>query len=311
MITPQQRQAAETVIMNFRKTKSPYAICREILEKSQCDLLLFEAADVLKRSVVNEWDILQDDDKLMLRQYLLNYVLHREMQPYVQAKILQVVAIMVKRTSLADAGVERTALLDEMGTMIFSGDARRQYLACRILYTIMQEFLTTIKSDDTGLTFEEHFKVKKQFELFDLKKIFVMVATATNLLIDTIDLTNQESVYLLTEFVTIIEQILLWGYVSPLLPKRLISVLESNNKIEQNPPLRLTIQWESIITSPERIKLFFTLYWKVRDLDGLQQKALTCLVQLSTLNGPLIDSQLARTAFISNYLTHFLQLLSK
>lgn len=72
-------------------------VCQQILEKSTVDLLLFEAADVIKRALIIEWDELQDQDRLGLRQYLLNYVLQRHLQPYIREKILQVIAIMIKR----------------------------------------------------------------------------------------------------------------------------------------------------------------------------------------------------------------------
>ena len=66
---PQQRQAAETVLMSFKKTKAPYGLCQEIFEKSQCEMLLFEAADVMKLAIVAEWATLKETEKLYLRQY--------------------------------------------------------------------------------------------------------------------------------------------------------------------------------------------------------------------------------------------------
>ncbi|EAU75848.1 AGAP011903-PA, partial [Anopheles gambiae str. PEST] len=54
-ITNQQRQESEHIFTTFRRTKTPYALCQAILEKSSVDLVLFEAADVLKKAVVGEW----------------------------------------------------------------------------------------------------------------------------------------------------------------------------------------------------------------------------------------------------------------
>lgn len=311
LISQEQRHTAETIIMHFRKTPSPYAMCREIFENSTCDLLIFEAADTLKRSVVAEWNVLEDENKLLLRQYLLNYSINRDIPTFIRAKILQVVAIMIKRSSMIDAGTERTQILEEMAQMIKFGDLRQKYVACRIIYVIMQEFLTTIKSDDTGLTFEEHFKAKKLFELSDLKKIFIMIFEAAEHLLTILDLTNTEHAHLLLEYITITELILLWGFVSPLLPKRLINALEMSNKIDQSPSLRLSAQWEAIMLNPKLTEIYFSIYWKVRDIPELHTKALTCLVQLSTLNGPILEGPNNRLKYISTFLTHFLHLVAR
>lgn len=310
-MNPEQRQSAENVIMNFRKTKRPYVVCQQILEKSSNDMLLFEAADVIKRALIIEWDDLQEQDKLGLRQYLLNYVLHRHLQSYVREKILQVIAIMIKRISITDAGRETRSILEEMEKMMLGGDIQQKFLVCRIIMSIMQEYVITIKSDDVGLTFSEHFKAKKQFELMHLRKIFEMVLNAIEQLIKVMDLENSGHAHLLLEFLNIEEQILLWGYVSPLLPKRLIGLFETISKTDQSPSLRLNIQWERIMLNPKVIELFFAVYWKIREIPELQRKSLVCIVQLSTLNGTIFSNPQAKIEYILNYLTKYLQLLSR
>lgn len=311
MISAQQRQSAENVIMSFRKTKTPYVVCQQILEKSTVDMLLFEAADVIKRALIIEWDDLQEQDKLALRQYLLNYVLHRQIQPYVREKILQVIAIMIKRISISDSGRETRTILGQMEELLLNGDIQQRYLVCRIISAIMQEYVITIKSDDAGLTFSEHFKAKKQFELMHLRNIFEMVLNAIEQISKGLDLKNVLHANLLLEFLNIEEQILLWGYVSPLLPKRLIGLFETINKTDQSPSLRLNIQWERVMLNPRVIDLFFGIYWTVREIPALQQKGLTCIVQLSTLNGTIFSNPQAKIEYIINYLTKYLHLLAR
>lgn len=312
VIQPEQRQNAEKIILNFRKTKTPYIVCQQILEKSTVDLLVFEAADVIKRALIIEWDDLQEQDRMGLRQYLLNFVLHRQMQPYIREKILQVIAIMIKRNSVADSGRETRTILAEMEKMLAVGEIEQKLLVCRILTAIMQEYVITIKSDDCGLTFSEHFKAKKQFEVVHIKKIFEMALKAIEELMGVIDLEkNAGQAHLLLELLNIEEQILMWGYVSPLLPKRLIGLFETITKTDQTPSLRLNVQWEQIMLNPKVVELFFGVYWKVREIPELQRKNLTCIVQLSTLNGTIFSNQQAKLEYIINYLTKLLQLLSK
>lgn len=285
-------------------------MCQQILEKSTVDMLLFEAADVIKRALIIEWDDLQENDKLGLRQYLLNYVLHRHTQPYVREKILQVIAIMIKRISITDAGRETRTILGQMEELLLNGDIQQRFLVCRIISAIMQEYVITIKSDDAGLTFSEHFKAKKQFEMMHLRNIFEMMLNTIEQIAKGLDLKNPQHANLLLEFLNIEEQILLWGYVSPLLPKRLIGLFETVTK-DQSPSLRLNIQWERVMLNPRVIDLFFGVYWTVRDIPELQQKGLTCIVQLSTLNGTIFSNPQAKIEYIVNFLTKYLHLLAR
>lgn len=272
-------------------------------------MLLFEAADVVRRAIVVEWSELQEQDRRSLQQYLMNYVLHRQLQSFVREKILQVIAIMIKRNSLAHGDQETQSILEEMEKMLSIGEFQQKFLVCRIISAIMQEYAITVKSDDAGLTFSEHFKTKKQFELLHLRRIFEMMFNSIEELI-RLDLSNTNHAHLLFELLNIVEQILMWGYVSPLLPKRMIDLFETITKTDQNPSLRLNIQWERTILNENVIEMFFNLYWKVREIPEIQRKGLTCLVQLSTLNGTVFTNAQAKMGYIVNFLTKYLQMLT-
>lgn len=275
-------------------------------------MLLFEAADVIKRALIFEWDSLQEQDRLDIRQYLLNYVLQRELQPYVREKILQAIAIIIKRKSVTDAGQETRFILDEMSKLMSNAPAEQKLLVCRVLAAILQEYLITVKSDDKGLTFGDHFKVKKNFEMIHLRKIFEMAFVCLEELMQTLNLENRvpdADAHLLLELLTILEQILMWGYVSPSLPKRLIGLFEGISKTDQTPSLRLNANWEPVILNPRVLEVFFGVYWKVREIPELQRVTLTCLVQLCTLNGAVFTNTQARKEYVTAYMTKFLQFL--
>lgn len=90
MVSSEQRHQAESVFMEFRSTKNPYELCREILEKSNSDYVLFEAAGLLKVALVREWNLLSKSDISSLREYLLNYLLRRDTPGFLREKLLQV-----------------------------------------------------------------------------------------------------------------------------------------------------------------------------------------------------------------------------
>ncbi|CAH1975147.1 unnamed protein product [Acanthoscelides obtectus] len=274
VVANEQRHAAECIFLEFRKTKSPYNICREILEKSQNHYVMFEAAEVIKSAIIREWAFLLDSDKISLRQYLFEYIITHETPPFVKERILQVIVIMVKRASIDDNGRERANLLREVESLIVNSEPQKKILGCNIITHLMQEYATTVKSTDVGLPWEVHFKAKKQFESTDLKRIF------------------QFSIYLLTEvgkagtpfpenmvvlighLLKILERVLTWGYVSPFLPKRLIGIYEAVYEADAAPGLKLPASWADYILNPDMVPLVFQIYWKFRSMYHLPESAL-------------------------------------
>lgn len=76
----------------------------------------------------------------------------------------------------------------------------------------MQEYATTVKSSDVGLTWEVHFKVKKQFEITDLKRIFKFCVGALSEL--TKNDIQEALLPLIKHLLSITEGVLVWGYIS-------------------------------------------------------------------------------------------------
>uniref|UniRef100_A0A182TAG4 Exportin-4 n=1 Tax=Anopheles maculatus TaxID=74869 RepID=A0A182TAG4_9DIPT len=319
-ITNQQRQESEQIFTTFRKTKTPYALCQAILEKSSVDLVLFEAADVLKKTVVGEWKFIAEQDRASLRQYLLNYVIQRDVPVFIRDKLLQVVAIMIKRASLEDHGAERGQILEETRKMLTSGELKQQILSCSIMLAILEEYCNIVRSDDTGLNTLEHFKAKKQFEDSDLLKTFCMTLQAMVAIVNSFDTSNSMQMYLFKQLLTVMETVLTWGFLLPnlrnvrvrhSLSKSIIDTSETVTKALHAPPLRLQAQWKSVIFDPKVLEVFFHTYWKLREIEDLQPKALTCILQLSTLRGPIITENIDESmTYLANYLTHFLSLMT-
>ncbi|KAL0106779.1 hypothetical protein PUN28_015377 [Cardiocondyla obscurior] len=115
---------------------------------------------------------------------------------------------------------------------------------------------------------------------------------------------------LVKSLLSIVESILVWGFICPTLPKRLLlrsmyEVYESGN----NPPLRLSMHWQDVILDPAVLDLFFTLYWKVRSNPQLAHHAMNCLIQLASLHGKTLSVEQVRVQYLTNYMQRFLKLV--
>lgn len=87
----------------------------------------------------------------------------------------------------------------------------QQLLGCSIISALMQEYATTIKSSDVGLTWETHFKAKKQFEVTSLKRIFKFCVQALGEL-SKADIT-ENMLPLVKHLLSICEGVLVWGFI--------------------------------------------------------------------------------------------------
>ena len=305
---------SENVFINFAKSRLPIQLCFEVLDKSNVELVLFETVKLIKNVVVYEWNGMTQEEKNFLRQKLMSFVIQRQELPSsVGERILQVVAIIIKRKYIEDKGVELEELLEDVRKMIFeSGNPRTQGLSCHLVVTLLQEFSNTVNSEDVTLGFEEHFLAKKAFEVKELLQLFQLILKGMEELTSVLDITNESHFQLLEYFLKIMETILSWSYLTAFIPKRLIRLLtymENANNVKQMQPLRLLPQWRALMLNPRTLELFFVVYWKIRGNPQLQRKGINCLVQLSTLSGPIFNDSALSFEYFENFILLLLELL--
>jgi hypothetical protein len=279
------------------------------MTKTRNELLLFETVKLIKNIIIYEWRGLNDDDKLLLRQKLLDFVLNDEqLHASVVERILQIVAIMIKRKFLEDGGEQLKEMIEGIKGMIFSPNQtqRMQQVASMILVSILQEFTNTVKSEDVVLSFEEHFRCKKMFETRELPVIFKMILDALEQLLPIFDMNNTSHMIMIESSVKTMELILSWSYITALIPKRIIKAFENLNNIKQQPSLRLSVVWQPLMFRRKTIEVFFIIYWRVRDHKNLQQRAMNCLIQMSTLSGPIFQQPDSSFNYFKEYVELFL-----
>lgn len=85
---------------------------------------------------------------------------------------------------------------------------------------------------------------------------------------------------------------------------------ESVYEADQAPCLRLGPKWSDIMFAPQFLPLMFQIYWKVRDNDTLAHHAMSCLVQLASLNGAIFNTDDLKLQYVSLYMENFLKLIS-
>ncbi|GAB1608778.1 exportin-4-like [Argonauta hians] len=305
VVTPAQRQTAEKIILDFRKSKMPYSTCKHILENCQCDFVLFQAATTIKEGVVREWLLLSSEQIESLRSFLLRFITqHISLQSYVREQILQTVAVILKRGTIDEKGASRESLFEDVTRLVSSGNVTMQLVACSLLIALLNEYASASRASNVGFTWEFHFKCKRRFEEEDLKRVFLFAIQVLNELEKQPSPLSREATAVMNRLLSIAEQVLSWEFTPKAFFRRYVGCFEST----QNVILRPNDTWRDTLLDPELLKLLFRVHSKVRQNSEMAHRSMQCLLQMASLSGPVFPNDAARTHFLATYIENFLHM---
>ncbi|KAK7107901.1 hypothetical protein V1264_015733 [Littorina saxatilis] len=308
VVTSEQRHGAENVILNFRKTKMPYNICRVILENSSVDYVLFQAATTIKEAIVREWTLLGAQDIESLRSFLLRFITKNiSLQSYVREQILQTVAVILKRGTL-ETNHSCDCLFQDVTQLIASGNVTMQLVACSMLSALLNEYSSSSRMSSVGFTWEFHMKCKHVFEQSNLRRVFMFSLQVLHEIEGSGDQLSREVMAVLNRVLSISEQILSWEFT----PRHNYTRVYPTGSCtgSNNVSLRPNEAWREVLLGDATLPLFFRIHKKVRHNAEMSHHSLMCVSQLASLNGMIFTDDKARLHYLNMFVEGLLQLVS-
>ncbi|CAG2100589.1 unnamed protein product [Medioppia subpectinata] len=315
-VSQDQRNGAQQVFIEFQKTKCPFDLCRDILESSGVAFVQFQTGCCLKNGVIRDWNCLSEDQRKILLKYLNQYVNSRQLEAYVCEQLLLVCAIIVKRIAIDEGNDSQslTQILTFLYETVSNGSSghNSRMVCCTSVLSILNEYSSSTRASDFGLSWATHLRAKKKFENTHLKSIFrcVVSTLVTHLRISDAESRGPEWTQLATKLLRICDFILSWNF-------DVITIFSSQyakhvDSIE-NPVLQPAIDWKEVLLDGDVISIFMEMHLCLRTANDekLFHYSLQCINQLSSLNGPIIINAENRSKFLKTIITGTIGLVNQ
>lgn len=310
-VSNEERQKAEQYLIEFRKTRNPYDVCKTILETCKNDYVLFEAVTTIKLAIIREWSLLTKDVIDSICNFLLTSATsNTSLQNYVREQILQVVAIIFKLGTLEDTEA-RAKLIAQMSQLLNGGNKTMELISCSIMKALLTEFSTTNQSTNFGLSLDFHSKCKRSFEEKDLLNIFVLtIQILQKYITASLPGLARQDIAIFVRYLSLAEQILHWEFMTDtswVVLARFNLTCSLNNETAKKIIFRPPKSWRNIVLDSNVLDLFFKLLQITLTHSELNHHSMQCLTQLASLAGRIYPSDEVQAKYVTEYIERFLK----
>jgi hypothetical protein len=314
-VSPEQRREAESFLLNLRDNGLPFNICQQIFETTQNHFVMFELSQILVHNVLRQWGTLSIDDREGVYKYLLHLASTKTGLPnYVIAEFLKGSAMIVKRSSVTGEW-DSSFLLSAIQDLLQSNEDRLRALGLQLIEAVAEEFSSAWRSSNISITWDFHMKAKRKFENTMLKQFMQMSLTTLSQLVNQHAMTSPLYESICDKFMRVAVIVLTWNFSMRLLGihlrTRVLTITSTN-------ALRPPVSWADLFHNLDLIRFFIQLHAKIRHNEELSSNSMTCLAQLASVMGEIMNRRGPKTEepsihelYIQTFLENLLQLFAE
>uniref|UniRef100_A0A915PVU4 Exportin-4 n=1 Tax=Setaria digitata TaxID=48799 RepID=A0A915PVU4_9BILA len=282
-ITQDARKAAEEFFINIRNEKFSPEYCRLVIEATSNEFVVFEMVQLMVMNLFKQWSILEPPIFRQCFSYLLENVAHR-VSKLIRSEMLRACAKLLKRSIFDGKACDADTLDQTVHFLLTNEDPQLQAIACEFIEAIASEFATSWRTSNLGISFDFHLRARRSFENGGLQRLFEKCIHTFSELLLTADLSLPYCVSICENFLRVADLVLSWNFEIHRFPVRITFANEGAPAAALRPPE----SWKTIFHSDQFLRLFFELHKRVRHNEVLCIHSMNCLIQLSSLMGPVL-----------------------
>ncbi|VIO92909.1 Uncharacterized protein BM_BM7015 [Brugia malayi] len=316
------RKAAEEFFINIRNGKFSPEYCRLVIEATSSEFVTFEMVQLMIMNLFKQWSIFESQVFQQCFKYLLENAVHKfRASKLIRTEMLRACAKLLKRSIFDGKACDADMLDQTVHFLLTNEDPQLQAIACEFIEAIAHEFATSWRSSNLGISFDFHVRARHSFESGGLQRLFEKCIRTFSEILCTVDLSLPYYMSICENFLRVADLVLSWNFEIRRFPVRITFANEAAPAATLRPPE----SWKPIFQSDEFLRLFFELHKRVRHNEILCMHSLNCLIQLSSLIGPVltdsepvISQKLSTTStssfinahdrFVSNFIAGFVDI---
>ncbi|KAJ3070428.1 Exportin-4 [Podochytrium sp. JEL0797] len=304
---------ATVILEELKDTPNAIQTCMYILDNCTSNpTVQFHIANVVKEVVIRHFTSFNVADLVVLRGYLMEYMLSRsredgeqnlEMNSATIKKLAHTIVVLVKRCWLDESiSDDRKQYFVNLEALRRSGDLANKHIALNILDQCLGEFSSDASA--FGLPWDFHSSCRSSFEESELPRLFHMVMESLHEYTTHPQLLNQKGELMCAKrCVAIAVKILKWEFVS--LGNVMAGSFEKLDALDTMEGTgRFPASWTAAMIRPEVVETVFKIHTLLlpHDVSGNTAKLIT---HLAAVNGPVFPDAETEAGFV----TYFLELL--
>ncbi|KAM3720138.1 Exportin-4 [Dirofilaria immitis] len=296
-VSHDSRQAAEKFFLNIRNEKISPEYCRLIIEATSNEFVIFEMVQLMVMNLFKQWSILEPPIFRQCFEYLLENAVHKfRTSKLIRGEMLRACAKLLKRSIFDGKACDADTLDQTVHFLLTNENPEFQTIACEFIEAIASEFATSWRASNLCISFDFHLRARRSFENGGLQRLFEKCIRTCSELFFTANLSLPYYMSICENFLRVADLVLSWNFEIHRFPVRITFANEGAPAAALRPPE----SWKAIFQSDEFLRLFFELHKRVRHSETLCTHSMNCLIQLSSLMGPVLTDN---ESFVSQKLS--------